>query len=96
MVRLEQGRVRPSEAVLDALAAWPDFEALWRRRDVREKTHSRKGFRLPGIGDLELDWERLSMPGGLALTMYTAAGAAAAALSLPAALDPASDFPIRS
>ncbi|WP_028061978.1 helix-turn-helix domain-containing protein [Solirubrobacter soli] len=59
-------------ALVDELRVVPAFEALWRSQDVRDKTHGRKGFILPAAGVVELEWERLTVPGGagLALMVY--------------------------
>lgn len=71
----------PRDAALRALVeellgASEAFRALWEAQEVREKSHGRKAF-LDGDGErLELEWERLEVPGagGLALMAYSAAG----------------------
>jgi hypothetical protein len=40
----------------------PEFRSWWARHDVREKSHGVKRFRHPLVGDLELDYETLTLP----------------------------------
>ena len=41
--------------VAELSAADENFQALWRRNQVRGKTHEPKTFRTPGVGDIELE-----------------------------------------
>ena len=41
-----------------------EFRALWAGRDVRERTHGRKVFRHPAVGELTLRFENFDVPGG--------------------------------
>ena len=69
------GRDARAASVIDELAARsPAFGALWERQDVAAKTHGRKTFAHPEVGPLELDWERLALPGAedRALMVYSA------------------------
>jgi MmyB-like transcription regulator ligand binding domain len=50
------------------------FSALWAAHDVRRHTSGTKFFHHRVVGDLQLDYENLELPGdGLALVTYTAA-----------------------
>ena len=42
-----------------------DFRRLWARHDVSEKTHGRKRFVHPLVGELELDFESFTVAGAV-------------------------------
>ncbi|HWS35909.1 MAG TPA: helix-turn-helix transcriptional regulator [Actinoplanes sp.] len=52
-----------------------DFRRLWSRHDVRESVSGTKTFRVPGVGDIALDWDTYPLPGnpGPVMLVYTAA-----------------------
>ncbi|WP_305787105.1 helix-turn-helix transcriptional regulator [Symbioplanes lichenis] len=52
-----------------------EFRRLWARHDVRESVRGAKTFRVPGIGDIGLDWDTYPLPGnpGPVMLVYTAA-----------------------
>jgi transcriptional regulator with XRE-family HTH domain len=60
------------------------FRRWWAAGDVREKTHGRKLFHHPLVGDLELDYETLVLPDApdQLLVTYTAASGSASETSL--------------
>ena len=79
LLRAEAGR-RPDDRVLTELIGElttrsDRFSALWAAHDVRRHTAGTKSFHHRVVGDLELDYETLELPGddGLALISYTAA-----------------------
>ncbi|MCK2218505.1 helix-turn-helix transcriptional regulator [Actinomadura sp. ATCC 31491] len=69
------------------------FRRLWARADVRARTHGRKAYRHPLVGELELHQENFTLPdeSGLELLVLTAApgSPSADALRLLAGLDAA-------
>jgi transcriptional regulator with XRE-family HTH domain len=78
MLRYTVGR-DPLAAELTALVGElstlsPDFRSHWAAQDVHEHRHGRKRFHHPEVGDLEVDYDVLDVPGefGLAVTTYTA------------------------
>lgn len=50
------------------------FRRLWEEHGVVKRTNGRKTFDHPEVGEIELDWERLSVPdtGGQVLMIYSA------------------------
>jgi transcriptional regulator with XRE-family HTH domain len=40
------------------------FRALWAEHVVIKRTHGRKTFHHPQVGQIDLDWDRLTVPGG--------------------------------
>jgi transcriptional regulator with XRE-family HTH domain len=52
----------------------PHFRRLWREHGVVKRMHGRKTFNHPDVGEIELDWERLTVPGasGQVLMVYSA------------------------
>ena len=48
-----------------------EFRRWWARHDVQEKAHGTKRFRHPVVGDLELHYETLSLPGSPRQTLVT-------------------------
>jgi transcriptional regulator with XRE-family HTH domain len=51
-----------------------DFRRLWARHDVRAQVSGRKTFRVPGLGDIVLDWDTYPLPGspGPVMLVWTA------------------------
>lgn len=51
-----------------------EFRRLWARHDVRESVSGTKTFRVPGVGDVVLDWDTYPLPGnpGPVLLIFTA------------------------
>ncbi|WP_106324050.1 helix-turn-helix transcriptional regulator [Actinoplanes italicus] len=51
-----------------------EFRRLWARHDVRESVSGSKTFRVPGAGDIVLDWDTYPLPGspGPVMVVYTA------------------------
>ena len=78
----ERHNARLAGLVDELRACSAAFDALWRSQDVRDKTHGRKAFIHPAAGVVELDWERLTVPGepGLALMVYAASTPSPSAL----------------
>jgi transcriptional regulator with XRE-family HTH domain len=62
-------------ALVDELAAGSDaFGRLWVTHEVRQDLHGRKRLRHPTLGELDIDFEQLLVPGddGVVLMAYTA------------------------
>jgi transcriptional regulator with XRE-family HTH domain len=79
MLRLEAGR-NPHDTALIALVGELStrselFRKRWASQDVRFHRSGRKRLRHPAVGQLDLDFEGLELPGepGLHLNIYTAA-----------------------
>lgn len=79
ILRTEAGR-NPYDSTLTGLVGElstrsEDFRRLWASHDVRLHRTGTKVFHHPAVGDLELDYEALELPGdpGLQLNVYTAA-----------------------
>ncbi|NED58730.1 helix-turn-helix domain-containing protein [Micromonospora aurantiaca] len=51
-----------------------DFRRLWARHDVRASVSGTKTFRVPGLGDIVLDWDTYPLPGspGPVVLVFTA------------------------
>jgi transcription regulator MmyB-like protein/helix-turn-helix protein len=51
-----------------------EFRRLWARHDVRESVSGSKIFRIPGAGDIVLDWDTYPLPGnpGPVMLVFTA------------------------
>jgi transcriptional regulator with XRE-family HTH domain len=68
----------------------PLFRRLWEEHGVVKRMHGRKTFNHPEVGEIELDWDRLTVPGagGQVLMVYSAeqGSPAATALTLLATL----------
>ncbi|WP_433268839.1 helix-turn-helix transcriptional regulator [Actinosynnema sp. CS-041913] len=77
-LRLDAGRhpddARLAELVGELSVKDETFRKLWAQHAVLEKTHGVKLIRHPVVGDLDLDYEMLRLPGdpGLHLGVYTA------------------------
>ena len=52
----------------------PHFRRLWQEHGVVKRMNGRKTFNHPEVGEIELDWERLTVPGasGQVLMVYSA------------------------
>jgi hypothetical protein len=65
-LRLSAGRHRSDPGLANLLGeltlAREEFQALWAARDVRERTHGRKRFRHPVVGELTLRYENFVLP----------------------------------
>jgi transcriptional regulator with XRE-family HTH domain len=79
MLRLEAGRNPHDKALIELVGELSTRSDLFRRRwasqDVRFHRSGRKRLRHPTVGQLDLDFEGLELPGepGLHLNIYTAA-----------------------
>ena len=62
----------------------PLFDRLWRNHGVVKRMNGRKVFNHPEVGMIELDWERLTVPGagGQVLMVYSAEPETPAATAL--------------
>ncbi|XVS61593.1 helix-turn-helix transcriptional regulator [Actinosynnema sp. CA-299493] len=51
-----------------------EFRRLWARHDVRDSVSGTKTFRVPGVGDIALDWDTYPLPGnpGPVMLVFTA------------------------
>ena len=51
-----------------------EFRRLWARHDVRASVSGTKTFRIPGLGDIVLDWDTYPLPGspGPVMLVFTA------------------------
>jgi len=93
-LRVRYERERPDarvEALISELKKRsPLFRQLWQERGVVKRMKGRKTFDHPDVGRIELDWERLTVPGsgGQLLMVYSAEPdtPAATALTLLATL----------
>jgi transcriptional regulator with XRE-family HTH domain len=91
-VRYERGRAEPRvEALIsELLERSPLFRQVWEEHGVVKRMRGRKTFNHPEVGVIELDWDRLTIPGsgGQVLMVYSAQPGtpAATALSLLATL----------
>jgi len=79
MLRLEAGRNPHDRALIELVGELSTrselFRQRWASQDVRFHRSGRKRLRHPAVGQLDLDFEALELPGepGLALNVYTAA-----------------------
>src|SRR5215475_9403812 len=64
-VRYERGRPGPRvEALISELIERsPLFRQVWNEHGVVKRMHGRKTFDHPDVGEIELDWDRLTVPG---------------------------------
>ncbi|HET9172685.1 MAG TPA: helix-turn-helix transcriptional regulator [Actinospica sp.] len=58
-------------ALIERLRADPDFELWWEDRTVEERAHGVKRLRIPGVGDLTLCYDYLSVGGRPELRLVT-------------------------
>jgi len=93
-LRVRYGRGKPEprvEALIsDLIEGSPLFKRLWEEHGVVKRMGGRKTFNHPDVGVIELDWDRLTVPGasGQVLMVYSAdpGTPAATALTLLATL----------
>jgi hypothetical protein len=85
-VRYGQGEPGPRvEALIsDLIEGSPLFKRLWEEHGVVKRMSGRKTFNHPEVGVIELDWERLTIPGsgGQVLMVYSANPGTRAATAL--------------
>ena len=87
-LRVRYGRGEPEprvEALIsDLIAGSPLFRRLWEEHGVVKRMSGRKTFNHPDVGVIELDWERLTVPGsgGQVLMVYSARPGTRAATAL--------------
>ena len=78
MLRAEAGRNPHARDLSDLIGLLStrseDFRRRWAAHDVTLHSHGTKLFHHPVVGDLDLDWESLPLPGdpGQSLLVYTA------------------------
>jgi transcriptional regulator with XRE-family HTH domain len=75
-VRYDRGRPEPRvEALIsELLERSPVFREVWEEHGVVKRMRGRKTFNHPEVGVIELDWDRLTVPGsgGQVLMVYSA------------------------
>ena len=87
-LRVRYGRGRPEprvEALISELIERsPVFRRLWEEHGVVKRMRGRKTFNHPEVGVIELDWDRLTIPGtgGQVLMVYSAEPGTPAATAL--------------
>jgi hypothetical protein len=85
-VRYTQGRpdARVKALIAELLERSPHFRQLWEKHGVVKRMQGRKTFNHPEVGEIELDWERLTVPGasGQVLMVYSAEPGTPAATAL--------------
>jgi transcriptional regulator with XRE-family HTH domain len=87
-LRVRYGRGEPDprvEALIsDLIAGSPLFKRLWEEHGVVKRMGGRKTFNHPDVGVIDLDWDRLTVPGsgGQVLMVYSANPGTRAATAL--------------
>jgi transcriptional regulator with XRE-family HTH domain len=85
-VRYEQGQAdaRVQALISDLIERSQLFRRLWEEHGVVKRMSGRKTFNHPEVGVIELDWERLTVPGasGQVLMVYSAEPGTPAATAL--------------
>src|SRR3954454_4150435 len=87
-LRVRYGRGKPEprvEALIsDLIEGSPLFKRLWEEHGVVKRMGGRKTFNHPDVGAIELDWDRLPVPGssGQVLMVYSARPGTRAATAL--------------
>jgi transcriptional regulator with XRE-family HTH domain len=87
-LRVRYGRGKPEprvEALIsDLIEGSPLFKRLWEEHGVVKRMSGRKTFNHPDVGVIELDWDRLTVPGssGQVLMVYSARPGTRAATAL--------------
>jgi transcriptional regulator with XRE-family HTH domain len=85
-LRYERGRPGPRVEALIAelIERSPMFRQVWNEHGVVKRMHGRKTFNHPDVGEIELDWDRLTVPGsgGQVLMVYSAQPGTPAATAL--------------
>jgi transcriptional regulator with XRE-family HTH domain len=76
-VRYTQGDPdkRVKALISELIERSPVFRRLWNEHGVVKRMKGRKSFNHPEVGEIELDWDRLTVPGasGQVLMVYSAA-----------------------
>jgi len=87
-LRVRYGRGKPEprvEALIsDLIEGSPLFKRLWEEHGVVKRMSGRKTFNHPDVGVIDLDWDRLTVPGssGQVLMVYSARPGTRAATAL--------------
>jgi transcriptional regulator with XRE-family HTH domain len=85
-VRYQQGQPdrRVQALISELIERSPLFRRLWEEHGVVKRMKGRKTFNHPEVGEIELDWDRLTVPGasGQVLMVYSAAPGTPAATAL--------------
>jgi transcriptional regulator with XRE-family HTH domain len=85
-VRYGRGEPEPRVGALisDLIEGSPVFKRLWEEHGVVKRMSGRKTFNHPDVGVIELDWDRLTVPGsgGQVLMVYSARPGTRAATAL--------------
>ena len=69
-----QGDPRAEALISELIERSPHFRRLWEEHGVVKRMSGRKTFNHPEVGVIELDWERLTVPGagGQVVMVYSA------------------------
>jgi hypothetical protein len=85
-VRYQRGQPdrRVQALISELIERSPIFRRLWEEHGVVKRMSGRKTFDHPDVGVIELDWERLTVPGagGQVLMVYSAEPGTPAATAL--------------
>ena len=85
-VRYTQGQPdkRVQALISELIERSPLFRQVWNEHGVVKRMHGRKTFNHPEVGEIELDWDRLTVPGasGQVLMVYSAEPGTPAATAL--------------
>jgi transcriptional regulator with XRE-family HTH domain len=87
-LRVRYGRGEPDprveELISNLIEGSPLFKRLWEEHGVVKRMGGRKTFNHPDVGVIELDWDRLTVPGtgGQVLMVYSAKPGTRAATAL--------------
>jgi len=85
-VRYQHGKPdqRVQALISELIERSPLFRRLWEEHGVVKRMHGRKTFNHPEVGEIELDWDRLTVPGpgGQVLMVYSAEPGTTAATAL--------------
>jgi transcriptional regulator with XRE-family HTH domain len=85
-VRYQQGEPdrRVQALISELIERSPLFRRHWEEHGVVKRMKGRKTFNHPDVGEIELDWDRLTVPGasGQVLMVYSAAPGTPAATAL--------------
>ncbi len=85
-VRYTQGQPdrRVQALISELVERSPQFRRLWEEHGVVKRMKGRKTFNHPEVGEIELDWDRLTVPGssGQVLMVYSAEPGTPAATAL--------------
>lgn len=85
-VRYTRGKpdARVQALIAELIERSPVFRQLWEEHGVVKRMYGRKTFNHPDVGEIELDWDRLTVPGasGQVLMVYSAQPGTPAATAL--------------